>query len=57
MGITVSHSAMLAQCHALTQACGYTEGEKDTLYLLFMHLHVSSPSFIHSSDIEEASSR
>lgn len=27
MGITVSHSAMLAHCHALTQACGYTEGE------------------------------
>uniref|UniRef100_A0A671Z428 Disco interacting A n=1 Tax=Sparus aurata TaxID=8175 RepID=A0A671Z428_SPAAU len=31
MGITVSHSAMLAHCHALTQACCYTEGEKDTL--------------------------
>lgn len=27
MGITVSHSAMLAHCHALTQACGYTEGK------------------------------
>ncbi|KTF85382.1 hypothetical protein cypCar_00035866 [Cyprinus carpio] len=27
MGITVSHSAMLAHCHVLTQACGYTEGE------------------------------
>lgn len=26
MGITVSNSAMLAHCHALTQACGYTEG-------------------------------
>ncbi|KAF3843036.1 hypothetical protein F7725_001885 [Dissostichus mawsoni] len=25
MGITVSNSAMLAHCHALTQACGYTE--------------------------------
>lgn len=34
MGITVSHSAMLAHCHALTQACGYTEGEDDTLHLL-----------------------
>lgn len=28
MGITVSHAAMLAHCHALTQACGYTEGEE-----------------------------
>ncbi|XP_052379052.1 disco-interacting protein 2 homolog A isoform X8 [Oncorhynchus keta] len=27
MGITVSHPAMLAHCHALTQACGYTEAE------------------------------
>ncbi len=27
MGITVSHSAMLAHCHVLTQACGYTESE------------------------------
>uniref|UniRef100_A0A8B9HXE2 Disco-interacting protein 2 homolog A n=1 Tax=Astyanax mexicanus TaxID=7994 RepID=A0A8B9HXE2_ASTMX len=27
MGITVSHAAMLAHCHALTQACGYTDGE------------------------------
>ncbi|XP_062862253.1 disco-interacting protein 2 homolog A [Trichomycterus rosablanca] len=27
MGITVSHAAMLAHCHALSQACGYTEGE------------------------------
>lgn len=27
MGITVSHAAMLTHCHALTQACGYTEGE------------------------------
>lgn len=30
MGITVSHSAMLAHCHALTQACGYTEGEEES---------------------------
>lgn len=37
MGITVSHSAMLAHCHALTQACGYTEGEQDTLYLLLKY--------------------
>lgn len=28
MGITVSHSAMLAHCQALTEACGYTEGRK-----------------------------
>lgn len=56
MGITVSHAAMLAHCHALTQACGYTEGEEDILYLLFMS-HVSSPLFIHPSDIEKASSR
>uniref|UniRef100_A0A8C5ED02 DMAP1-binding domain-containing protein n=1 Tax=Gouania willdenowi TaxID=441366 RepID=A0A8C5ED02_GOUWI len=35
MGITVSHSAMLAQCHALTQACGYTEGETLTNVLDF----------------------
>lgn len=31
MGITVSHSAMLTHCHTLTQACGYTEGQQDTL--------------------------
>lgn len=33
MGITVSHSAMLAHCHALTQACGYTEGEEGTMHI------------------------
>ncbi|XP_065149214.1 disco-interacting protein 2 homolog A isoform X4 [Paramisgurnus dabryanus] len=35
MGITVSHSAMLAHCHALTQSCGYTEGEIVTNVLDF----------------------
>ncbi|XP_067371653.1 disco-interacting protein 2 homolog A isoform X19 [Channa argus] len=35
MGITVSHSAMLAHCHALTQACGYSEGETITNVLDF----------------------
>ncbi|XP_014850918.1 PREDICTED: disco-interacting protein 2 homolog A isoform X11 [Poecilia mexicana] len=35
MGITVSHSAMLAHCQALTQACGYTEGETITNVLDF----------------------
>lgn len=27
VGVTVSHSSLLAQCQALTQACGYTEGK------------------------------
>lgn len=27
MGITVSHASMLAHCHALTQACSYSEGK------------------------------
>ncbi|XP_032821513.2 disco-interacting protein 2 homolog C-like [Petromyzon marinus] len=27
MGVAVSRVAMLAHCHGLTQACGYTEGE------------------------------
>ncbi|XP_064419577.1 disco-interacting protein 2 homolog A isoform X11 [Latimeria chalumnae] len=35
MGITVSHSSMLAHCHALTQACGYIEGETLTNVLDF----------------------
>uniref|UniRef100_A0A8B9HZ05 Disco-interacting protein 2 homolog A n=1 Tax=Astyanax mexicanus TaxID=7994 RepID=A0A8B9HZ05_ASTMX len=35
MGITVSHAAMLAHCHALTQACGYTDGETITNVLDF----------------------
>uniref|UniRef100_A0AAQ6A7B9 DMAP1-binding domain-containing protein n=1 Tax=Amphiprion ocellaris TaxID=80972 RepID=A0AAQ6A7B9_AMPOC len=35
MGIAVSHAAMLAHCHALTQACGYTEGETITNVLDF----------------------
>ncbi|XP_051565739.1 disco-interacting protein 2 homolog A-like isoform X5 [Myxocyprinus asiaticus] len=35
MGITVSHSAMMSHCHALTQACGYTEGEIMTNVLDF----------------------
>ncbi|XP_023806984.1 disco-interacting protein 2 homolog A isoform X3 [Oryzias latipes] len=35
MGITVSHSAMLAHCQALTEACGYTEGETMTNVLDF----------------------
>uniref|UniRef100_A0A8C9G577 Disco interacting protein 2 homolog A n=1 Tax=Pavo cristatus TaxID=9049 RepID=A0A8C9G577_PAVCR len=26
VGITISHASMLAHCHALTQACGYSEG-------------------------------
>ncbi|XP_061090417.1 disco-interacting protein 2 homolog A-like isoform X3 [Conger conger] len=35
MGVTVPHSAMLAHCHALTQACGYTEAETITNVLDF----------------------
>ncbi|XP_072557004.1 disco-interacting protein 2 homolog A isoform X2 [Paramormyrops kingsleyae] len=35
MGITVSHAAMLAHCHALTQACSYSEGETITNVLDF----------------------
>ncbi|XP_066542370.1 disco-interacting protein 2 homolog A isoform X1 [Hoplias malabaricus] len=35
MGITVSHAAMLSHCHALTQACGYAEGETITNVLDF----------------------
>ncbi|XP_036400587.1 disco-interacting protein 2 homolog A-like [Megalops cyprinoides] len=35
MGVTVSHSAMLTHCHALTQACGYAEGETITNVLDF----------------------
>ncbi|CAL8265836.1 unnamed protein product [Lota lota] len=35
MGITVSHSAMLAHCQALTQACSYTEAETVTNVLDF----------------------
>uniref|UniRef100_A0AAY4EHY4 DMAP1-binding domain-containing protein n=1 Tax=Denticeps clupeoides TaxID=299321 RepID=A0AAY4EHY4_9TELE len=35
MGITISHAAMLSHCHALTQACGYTEGETITNVLDF----------------------
>lgn len=27
MGVAVSHASLLAQCQALTQACGYTEGK------------------------------
>lgn len=27
MGVTVTRAAMMAHCRALTQACGYTEGE------------------------------
>ena len=27
VGVTVSHSSLLAQCQALTQACGYMEGK------------------------------
>ncbi|XP_039768433.1 disco-interacting protein 2 homolog A isoform X3 [Ornithorhynchus anatinus] len=35
MGITISHASMLAQCHALTQACGYSEAETLTNVLDF----------------------
>ncbi|RXM98401.1 Disco-interacting protein 2-like A, partial [Acipenser ruthenus] len=35
MGIAVSHTAMLAHCHALTQACGYAEAETITNVLDF----------------------
>lgn len=27
VGVTVPHSSLLAQCQALTQVCGYTEGK------------------------------
>lgn len=59
MGITVSHSAMLAHCHALTQACGYTEGKKTHLLIYFCRLQASlslvfSPSLIRSSDPEKS---
>lgn len=41
MGITVSNSAMLAHCQAVTQACGYTEGGEDSAYkrLLFSFIY------------------
>ncbi|XP_075463497.1 disco-interacting protein 2 homolog A isoform X3 [Ascaphus truei] len=35
MGVTVSQAAMLAHCHALTQACGYSEAETLTNVLDF----------------------
>lgn len=44
MGITVSHSAMLAHCQALTQACGYTEGGEDSAcyeLLVLYHLFIT----------------
>lgn len=49
MGITVSHSAMLTHCHALTQACGYTEGEVDTLNLLLKYYTSLTYTYIHCS--------
>ncbi|XP_067844112.1 disco-interacting protein 2 homolog A-like [Heptranchias perlo] len=35
MGVTVSQTAMLAHCHALSQSCGYNEGETLTNVLDF----------------------
>ncbi|XP_031776930.1 disco-interacting protein 2 isoform X9 [Nasonia vitripennis] len=35
MGVTVTRAAMLAHCRALTQACGYTEGENAVCVLDF----------------------
>uniref|UniRef100_A0A8B9SBT9 Disco interacting protein 2 homolog A n=1 Tax=Apteryx owenii TaxID=8824 RepID=A0A8B9SBT9_APTOW len=35
VGITISHASMLAHCHALTQACGYSEAETLTNVLDF----------------------
>ncbi|CAO2608479.1 Disco-interacting protein 2 homolog A, partial [Lemmus lemmus] len=35
VGVTVSHSSLLAQCQALTQACGYMEAETLTNVLDF----------------------
>ncbi|XP_076975386.1 disco-interacting protein 2 homolog A isoform X7 [Tamandua tetradactyla] len=35
VGITVSHASLLAQCRALTQACGYSEAETLTNVLDF----------------------
>ncbi|OCT61234.1 hypothetical protein XELAEV_18047258mg [Xenopus laevis] len=40
MGVIVSQAAMLAHCHALTQACGYSEG-MDGLYVM-NRMHVIS---------------
>ncbi|KAG7211521.1 hypothetical protein KM043_010788 [Ampulex compressa] len=35
MGVTITRSAMLSHCRALTQACGYTEGENAVCVLDF----------------------
>ncbi|XP_011495834.1 PREDICTED: disco-interacting protein 2 homolog A [Ceratosolen solmsi marchali] len=35
MGVTITRAAMLAHCRALTQACGYTEGENAVCVLDF----------------------
>ncbi|XP_033712194.1 disco-interacting protein 2 homolog A isoform X13 [Tursiops truncatus] len=35
VGVAVSHASLLAQCHALTQACGYSEAETLTNVLDF----------------------
>ncbi|XP_014486110.1 PREDICTED: disco-interacting protein 2 homolog A isoform X2 [Dinoponera quadriceps] len=35
MGVTITRSAMMAHCRALTQACGYTEGENAVCVLDF----------------------
>lgn len=48
MGITVSHTAMLTHCHALTQACGYTEGEGRSSHMS----HASRTSSVQSVYLE-----
>ncbi|XP_072744168.1 disco-interacting protein 2 homolog C isoform X3 [Anoplolepis gracilipes] len=35
MGVTITRAAMMAHCRALTQACGYTEGENAVCVLDF----------------------
>ncbi|KAF4799560.1 Disco-interacting protein 2 A [Turdus rufiventris] len=37
VGITVSHASMLAHCHALTQACGYSEARVAVVKSRDMH--------------------
>lgn len=41
LGVTVTRIALLTHCQALTQSCGYTEGESNT--------HTHTPHYTSSS--------
>jgi len=56
MGVTVTRSAMLSHCRALTAACSYTEGEVIVCVLDFKVSYTQPTSLIMFHDLTDYAS-